>query len=286
MNSILELLSQRTLIELLEILIDAEYFQYFLPFLLLFTLYFHVLQKVLGKKGSKLLTKSASVVISLIVSFYSIAFTFPSGYSIADLMIFLFPNISSITIAILCLYVISAVLGYDFFRGLFRKDVSAYGVFFFAGVALGSVIYYGGIVIGLWSFDPYSSTDWISVVLVVGALIGGVVFFILGWIPLALVLLYISISFIYNMGSTSLFDLIFDPFLFILFIFIGLVNWLFKDESQASEYELTEQSYQRAQNTLREIEKNYRGRPPQRGQDLLYDINSQNLEGYRKKLGR
>ena len=283
-SNLLNFLSEVSLVDILKVFIDANYFEVIFPFLLLFALYFHVLQKVLGKKGSKLITKSASTIIALIVSFYSIAFKFPTGYSIADLMMLLFPNISVISIAILCLYVIGSVLGFDFFKDLFRKDFSAYAIFFFGGIALGSVVFYGGIVLGLWNLDPFNQLDWLSVVLTVGFLILGVVFLIIGWFALALVLLYISITFIYNMGNVGIGSLLFDPYIYIFLIFISVVSWLFKDDK--SEQQILEESLENTQNTLRNIEQNYGGKPPLRGEDLLYDITSQNYENTAKKLRR
>ena len=283
-SNLFEFLSEASLIDILKLFIDANYFEVLFPFLLLFALYFHVLQKILGRRGSKLFSKSASVIISLIVSFYSVAFTFPTGYSIANLMMMLFPNISIITIAVLCLYVIGSILGFDFFKNMFRKDISAYVIFLFGGLGLGSVIFYGGIVIGLWNLDPFNQLDWLSVVITVAFLILGVVSLIIGWFALGIILLYVSISFIYNMGEVGITTLLFDPYIFIFFIFIGLISWLFKDNK--SEEQILKESLDNSQVTLRNIEQNYGGKPPTRGEDLLYDINSQNYENNLKKFRR
>ena len=281
--NIINAISNASLVDILKVLIDADYFEILFPFLLLFSLYFHVLQKFLGKRGSKLFSKSASTIIAIIVSFYSVAFEFPSGYSIANLMMMLFPNISVISIGILSLYVIGSILGFDFFKNMFRKDLSAYLIFFFGALGLGSVIFYGGIVIGLWNLDPFNQADWISVIVVIAFLILGVVFLLIGWFALALLLLYVSISFIYNVGNVGIASLLFDPYLFILVIFIGLASWLFKDKT--SEQEL-EEMFENSQLTMRNIEQNYRGEAPQRGEDLIYDIVSRGNESSRKRLGR
>ncbi|MFT4244191.1 MAG: hypothetical protein ACMXYB_01905 [Candidatus Woesearchaeota archaeon] len=279
--NIINAISNASLVDILKLFIDADYFEILFPFLLLFSVYFHVIQKFLGKKGSKIFSKSASTIIALIVSFYSIAFEFPSGYSIANLMMMLFPNISVISIGILSLYVIGSILGFDFFKNMFRKDLSAYLIFFFGAFGLGSVIFYGGIVLGLWDLDPFSQADWISVIIIIAFLILGVVFLIIGWFALALLLLYVSISFIYNVGNVGITTLLFDPYLFILVIFIGLASWLLKDKT--SEKELV-QSIENSKLTLKNIEQNYGGSAPQRGEDLIYDIVSQGNEFRRKKL--
>ncbi|MCH8519568.1 MAG: hypothetical protein LAT82_02330 [Nanoarchaeota archaeon] len=283
-SSLIDFLSQASLVDILKVFIDANYFEVLFPFLLLFALYFHVLQKVLGRKGSKLFSKSASTIIAVIVSFYSVAFKFPTGYSVADMMMLLFPNISVISIGILCLYVIGSILGFDFFKNMFRKDISAYMIFFFGALGLGSVIFYGGIIIGIWNLDPFSQADWISVVVAISFLILGVVFLLIGWFALALLLLYVSVSFIYNMGEVGIGSLLFDPYMFILFIFIGLMSWLFKDEK--NEEQMLEESMNNTQRAMSNIEQNYGGKPPQRGEDLLYDLSSQGFENSRKKLRR
>ncbi|MFP4402627.1 MAG: hypothetical protein ACLFPL_05370 [Candidatus Nanoarchaeia archaeon] len=281
MSDVLEQLSQGSIVELLRVLIDANYFDFLFPFLLLFALLFHVIQKILGRKSSKLFSKSAATVIATIVSFYSVIYTFPSGYTIGDLMMMLFPNISSISIAILSLYVVGSVMGRDFFKDAFRKDISAYTIMFFGVIALGSVVYYVGIVIGLWSFDPYDSASWISVIITVAFLIVGIVFLLIGWFAIGLLLLYVSGSFIYNMGEVGLSSLLFDPYLFILFVFIGIMSWLFKDEKD--ENQILKEKLNKSKDVMKDIEKNYGGKPPKRGEDLLYDINSQNYENMSKK---
>lgn len=281
MASIIDDLSQGSIVELLRVLIDAQYFEVLFPFLLLFALYFHVLQKILGRKGSQLFAKSTSFIIALVVSFYSVAFKFPSGYSVADLMMFVFPNISSISVAILAVYVVGSILGKDFFKNMFRKDINAYSIYFFAALAVGSVVYYGGIVIGFWNFEPYDSSALLSVTLAIAFLILGIVFLIIGWFVLGLILLYTAISFIYNQGSVSITSLLFDPYLFILFVFIGLMSWLFKSDEDVEKK--INRDLRKQEKTMEDIEKNY-GKRPRDGDDLIYDAASQAYEGNKKKL--
>jgi len=281
--SIIENLSEFSLVELLKALVNAQYYEYFFPFLLLFALYYQVIHRVLGKKGKNLFTKPAALIISLVVSFYSISFKFSTGYSIADFMIMLFPNISAISMAILSMYIIGSILGFDFFKNLFRKDLNAYSIFFFGIIAFGSVVYYSGIVIGLWGFDPYDKTAWFSTVFAIALLILSVVFFIIGWIALAFGLLYVSTSFIFNSGTTSIFDLLFDPILFIGFIVIFFMTWLSKNDGD--EKKDLELAISQNRQTINDIESRY-GRKPNQGEDLLYDINTQALETNEKKYNQ
>ena len=277
--SIIENLSEFSLVDILKALVNAQYYEYFFPFLLLFALYYQVLYRVLGKQGKNLFTKPAAMIISGVVSFYSISFKFSTGYSIADLMIMLFPNISAISMAILSLYIIGSVLGYDFFKNMFRKDITAYSIFLFGAIAFGSVIYYAGIVIGLWTFDPYDTTAWFSTILAIGLLILGVVFFIMGWIVLGFGLLFVSVSFIVNKGTTSIFDLLFDPILFIGFIVVFFISWISKtgeDEQKNLQLAISQNKQ-----TIEGIEQRF-GRKPEQGEDLLYDINTQALENNEK----
>lgn len=277
--SIIENLSEFSLVDVLTILVNAEYYEYFFPFLLLFALYYQVIYRVLGKKGKQLFTKPAAFIISSIVSFYSVSFKFSTGYSIGDLMVMLFPNISSISIAILAMYIIGSILGVDFFKNMFRKDINAYSIFFFGIVAFGSVIYYGGIVIGLWSFDPYDKTAWISTVIAIALLILSIVFFIVGWFALGFGLLYVSVSFIFNQGNTSLFDLLFDPVLFIGFIVVFFLTWLSSNDSD--EKKDLELAISQNEQAINDIESRY-GRKPEKGEDLLYDLSTQALENNQK----
>lgn len=282
MESVIDSLSQGSIVELLRVLIDAQYFEVLFPFLLLFALYFHVLQKILGRKGPRLFAKSTSFIIALVVSFYSVAFKFPSGYSVADLMMFVFPNISSISVAILAVYVVGSILGKDFFKGMFRKDFNTYSIYFFAALAVGSVIYYGGIVIGFWNFEPYDSSALFSVILSISFLILSVVFLIIGWFVLGSILLYTAVSFFYNQGSVSITSLLFDPYLFILFIFIGLMSWLFKSDEDVEKK--INRDMRKQEKTMRNVEKNYSNNTPKDGDDLIYDAVSQGYEGNKKKL--
>lgn len=287
MSVVLDKISSMSFMDLIRTLVDAQYYEFFFPFLLLFALYYHVLFRIINKKNkSVLFSKASAILISVIVSFYSITFKFSSGYGISDLMIMMFPNISAISMAILGLYVIGGVLGVDFFKGMFRKDINAYSIFFFGAIAFGSVVYYGGIVLGIWSFDPYDKVSWISVVLSIILLILGIVFLLIGLMAPAFGCLYVAGSFIFNGGTTSFADLLFDPFLFIMFLVITLVSWLSTDKSDIKGQ--LSQNLKLGEQTIADIEKRY-GRKPNQGEDLLYDINTQaysdNLNRWNKDYG-
>ena len=281
MSTIIERLSDMSFLDLVRALVDAQYYDYFFPFMLLFAVYFHVLYRVLGKKGKNLFSKSAAIIIALVVSFYSVIFEFPSGYTLANLMMMLFPNISAISIAILALYVMGAVLGVDFFRNMFRKDANAYTTIFLGFIALGSVIYYCGIVLGIFDLSPTNQEGLVGTIIAVALLILGVVFLIIGWLALALFALYVGGSFLYNLGSVPISDLLFDPFLFVFFIFFLCFNWLFGEEEDPRVK--LERDIASNKETVGEIEERY-GRQPKEGEDLLYDINKQALESNEKAL--
>ena len=282
MSSVIDSISSMNFLDLVMIIVDAQYYEFFFPFMLLFALYYHVLFRIVSRNGNLVLSKAMAIIVALTVSFYSITFKFSSGYSLADFMILLFPNISAISIMILGLYVVGSVLGVDFFKGMFRKDVNSYTVIALGVVAFGSVVYYAGIVMGFWEYDPYSTSSYASIVLSVGLFILGAVFLLIGWLIPAIFVLLVSILLFTNAGDTSTVDMLFDPFLFIIFIVIAFMNWISKDPGK--ELYNARVNVVNTQRTLDEIKRANKGRRLRQGDHLLYDINSQILEDNKKKV--
>lgn len=228
MVTLSDALSQLNFYEYHQILLDNNYYSILFPFLLAYALFFTAFGKIKlfqHKKTGKPITSIVSI-ISLIVSWYGVNFQTSSGHSVGELLMIMFPNISTLTILVLSFYIVGAILGYDVFSGLFRKDHSSYLFMAIGVIGLGAVIFYTGIVMGFWNYDAFNLESYWSFILAIAFLIMGVVFIFIDMVPIGALLLVIFGVFVYNSGQGNILSYFIDPVVFISFIFIILFGWV------------------------------------------------------------
>jgi hypothetical protein len=127
-------------IELLESLGVADVL---LPFLLIFTIIFAVLQKskLLGKE-KKNFNVIIALVIALSVIIPHVLDTYPSGYDIVDIINTVLPQISLVAVAFITLLILAGLVGAD----IAGKSFAGFFVF----IALIAVVAIFGGALGWW----------------------------------------------------------------------------------------------------------------------------------------
>jgi hypothetical protein len=209
----------------------SNYFEFLFPFLLFFAVIFTVLQKIKIFQNDKGEPKKPVIfIITIAISWYSITFDLGTGYKVSDLLIMMFPNISTLTILVLTLYVVGALFGKNFFKGLFRKDHSAYFHIAIGTIAFSAVLFYVGIAMGFWNYDYLNPSSYWNFVLAIAFLIMGIVFLLIGMPGIGLILLIVLGIFIYNYGEGNILEYFIDPVIFILLLVIFLFNWVLKED--------------------------------------------------------
>lgn len=233
-GNISDFLSSLDFQSLILLLFNNNYYSILFPFLLAFALFFTVLSNlnIFKSKKTKKPYKSVITVISLIISFYGVTFETSQGHNVGELLSVLFPNISTITIAILSLYIVGAILGKNFFKGIFRKDHSAYIYMTFGVIGFGACIYYVGIAMGFWNYNYYDLGSYWNTVIAITMLIVGIVFLFVDLIPIGILFLIIFGLFVANSGNDSILSYFIDPVVFIIFIVIILLSWLNSDKDK------------------------------------------------------
>jgi hypothetical protein len=213
-----------------KILLDNNYYELLFPFLLVYALLHAALPalKFFRNKKTGQPYNSLIIIISATVALFGVSFEVSEGETIGSLMMVLFPNISAITIGILMLYLVGSMLNKNFFRDLFRKDISSYAMFAAGAVGLGAIVFYVGIAMGLWDFDPFNLTAYWNVILAIALLVLAIVFLIIEIIPLALLFFFVFGVFIYNSNAedTLILELFLDPVIFIVALFLFLGTWV------------------------------------------------------------
>lgn len=249
---------------------ETQFFDLIFPFFLVYAILISILPRVKifqNKQGDPL--KPIIILVSFIITFFGVSFELPSGYSVGDLMMLLFPNISSLTIAILTLYIVGAILGVDVFKGLFRKDYNAYLFFIVAAIGLGASMFYTGIVLGFWNYDPYDMTALWNVTLSIGLGILGIVMLIAGNFPIGFILLFIVGSFVAGDQDKSILLSFVDPIIFIGIIFSVLL--MLAGNSDDKKKKLAK-DLRDAEKTREEYVKQYSGKLPKDYESRVFDI--------------
>lgn len=265
---------------LLETFFNNDYFTLIFPFLFIFAFMFSILKLVpiFINKETKRPIKPVIIITSLIVSIFSITFELSSGYTIANLMMMLFPTISIITIIILLLYIIGAIFGQDFFKGLFNRRTSAYLYFAVIAIGLGSGLYYLGIVMGLINPENIGGISYWNFVIGLILFILAIVFMFTGLILFSIIIIIILITFIINTGSTSIFEYIFDPIIFIAFLILFLISWITPNEEKKEVFKKTlNKQEKKIEEYLKKNEK------PKPYEDKIFDIMEESYESNKKK---
>lgn len=239
-GSIRDLIVELDFNEFHEILLNNSYYDALFPFLLIYALLSAALPyaKIFRSKKTGKPYKPTIVIISLVVAFFGSSFEISEGETLGSLMMMLFPNISAITIGILTLYLVGSMLNKNFFKNLFRKDVSSYAIFAVGVIGLGAIIYYLGIAFGMWDLDPFDQMSYWNIILAVAFLIMGVVFLFIDLIPLGLVFLLVFGVYVYNFdNSQTILELFIDPVIFIVIIFTALFSWMGSGKAKSEEDE-------------------------------------------------
>ncbi|MCA9496030.1 MAG: hypothetical protein KC589_03745 [Nanoarchaeota archaeon] len=227
-SSFSDLLSELDFREYHELLLENSYYDIVFPFLLLFAVIFTILSyikffqsKVTGRPYSGVVS-----VIALVVSWYGVNFELSEGKTIGFLIQVLFPNISALTIMILTMYIVGAVLGKDFFRGVFSRTPTAYIYIALGVLGLASVLFYTGISMGFWDYDVFDENSYWNFAFAVAFGIMGVVFLFIDLIPFGLVLLAVVGAYIKSGADDNILEFFVDPVIFIGGIFVFFFIWM------------------------------------------------------------
>lgn len=135
----------------------ATYFQtyglldFFLPFILVFTIVYATLAKIkiLGE-GKKQFNVIVSLVLALLFVVPHMLGTYPLGYDPVAVMNAALPSISLVSVAAIMVLLLMGVFGTRFAAG---------AVPVIAMVALGFVVYIFGAALNLWT-GPYDAFSW------------------------------------------------------------------------------------------------------------------------------
>lgn len=281
-NQVTDWLRDNDFREFLDVLFDNSYYEILFPFILAYAVLFTILGKVKifqNKEGKPI--KSVIVIISAVVSFFGVSFETAPGYTVGKYLMMLFPNISALTMGLLGLYVAGSILGKDFFRGVLRKDHTAYLYFGIGVIGLGSVLYYMGIAMGFWDQYPISQESYWNMVIAIGLLIMGVVFLFIDMAAIGTVLLIVFGLFVYNYGNDgSILEYFVDPVIFIILIVVALLSWLNTDSEKKA---ILNKKISDGQNSMATLEKEL-GRKPKDYEARIYDIVTENLKENKGKL--
>ncbi len=136
-----------------------------LPFLLIFTILFAILQKtqILGE-GKKNFNVIVSLVISLLVVIPHATGNYPSGYDAVDIINTALPSISIIAVAVIAFLIIAGVLGAE--TGWIGASLSGWLSF----VAFISVIAIFGSAAGWYGgfhIENYIDSDTLSLIVII-----------------------------------------------------------------------------------------------------------------------
>lgn len=266
--------------------VDIGLYDYLFPYLLLYALFVTVFPYIkLFQKKNGSTNKPVVVLLSLLISLYGVSFEISSGQTIGMLLMNLFPNISALTIGIVALYIVGSILGVDFLKGLFRKDISANIYFTLAGLGLGMVVYFLGIAYGAWDYDPLDSESMWNVILALLFGILSIVFFIIKKVPEGLLFAIVVLSWIFGPQNESILMSFIDPFIFVLILFVFLLAWVNKgDDPKKHLAKLLQESKENIKN----FEKSAGFKPKifdSRTYDLTHQTYLNRLKEWEKKYG-
>lgn len=267
--------------ELLFVFLDSGYYDILFPFLIVYAFIYAILAKVeifqsrkTGKPISSVLT-----VVSLVISWFGVSFEVSEGYSVGNLMMMLFPNISALTIGILMLYFVGSIVGKNFFKGVFDKRTGAFVYLAIGGIGLGAVIFYVGIAMGFWNYDPGDIPSYWNFIGAMFLLILGIVFLIVEMVPLGILFLALFGVFVYNGGNDNILEYFVDPVVFMVIIILVLLSWLSSDKEKEEKLKY---NLGKNEKLLGKYEAAY-GRKPNDYESRIYDITEASYQGNKKK---
>lgn len=144
----------------LDALESGGWFEFVLPFMLIYAVVLTILNKVELFKDKK----PVRVIIALVFGLFSIAFEIPGSgnETLGDLMMALFPGVSAFTVGVLALYIVVAMLGVDltkFFGD--GEDNNKFIMYILGALGLIVVIYNYGVGLDWWGDGNYGIWDWL-----------------------------------------------------------------------------------------------------------------------------
>jgi len=237
-SSIADVFRELNWYEVHKLFLDSSYYEFLFPFLLAYAVFYTALCQIKlfqhGKnsKNPGAPIKPVIVILAFVVSFYGVSFKLRDGSSIGELLMMMFPNISALTIGLLGAYVVGTMLGKNVFKGLFRKDQSAYLYIGVGIIGLGSVIYYVGVAMGFWFVDSVGPESQWNTIFAIAFLILGVVFLFIDMIGYAIILFLVFGAYVYNSGDGTILEYFVDPVIFIILIIVVLISWLNSDKEE------------------------------------------------------
>ncbi len=277
----LDYISDFNFIELLDTFLDNGFYEYLFPFLLVFAVLYSVLSNVgiFRSKRTGETIKSVVFIISLAVSYYGVSFKLQGGYSLGELLMMMFPNISALTMLVLVMYVVGAILGKNIFKGVFSKKPSSFLYMTIGGIGLGAILYYVGIAMGFWDFDPFDQNSYWNFIIALFLLILGIVFIVIGLVPVGVLFLCVFGLYLYNSGEGNILEYFIDPIIFIFIIVIFLFSWL---NSSGTKKRILRDDLLKEEKTLKEYRDLY-GRKPRDYESRIHDIVDSTYESNKKK---
>lgn len=125
-----------------------------LPFMLIFTIIYAVLEKtkIIGE-GKKNFNVIIALAISLMVIIPHVMGTYPEGSDVVEIINTAIPNVSVIAIAIIMALILIGVAGFQTENSGFLKTLVML-------ISLGSIVYFFGAAAGIWGTT--NLPDWLG----------------------------------------------------------------------------------------------------------------------------
>ena len=270
---------------------------YIFPFLLLYGLVFTILSSdkiTIFRNKNGVLMKKVVIIISFIFASFGSVIEIGEGKNLASFMEILFPNVTTIGLLILALYLVGSSLGYDFFRGIYRKDTTAYIIIFFVLLVFGISFFIFLDYTNLLNFSDMSSNSMFLFAFFLGTFIVGIVLVVLKIFDFAIGFIIASITFgITFVNGKDFVEAFQNPILIIGIIFTFLFSWLNSPQTKEEKIKHHSEVLEDTKEMLSSIEKDkYKGEKPEDYKDLIYDIvdgvmkrQQENLEKLGEKKG-
>lgn len=160
MGSVSEFFEDVDFEEFLDALYDGGWFEYVLPFMLIYAVVLTILNKVELFKDKK----PVRVIIAAVFGLFAIAFEIPGSgnNTLGDLMMALFPGVSAFTVGVLALYIVVAMLGVDLTKFFGEgEDSNKFIMWILGALGLFVVIYNYGVGLEWWGDGDYGWWDWL-----------------------------------------------------------------------------------------------------------------------------
>lgn len=300
MGQFLDYIRELDFYELHEILISTEAYRYFFPLLLLYAILYTVLSQVgifrkTDPTDSNKTQPRKPIIVAVSISISVIATIYPineQGETIGDFLVVFFPNISALTMGLLGLFLVSTLMGKNFLDFFGDHVANSYAQMAIFLIGLGSVLFFIGNAAGFWNYNVMDPGSQWNFILMIGLLVLGIVLIALKIYAVGIILLLVDVAYLANHGNNNILEYIFDPFIFMIAIFLILFTWVSsgdKDEEAELEEKIKKQEeelkkYSDAPKLDENYDYNYSRIYP-----ILksaYDSNKKKLDKIKKKKGK